>query len=85
MDAFSVLADPTRRNIVELLAQRGKLSARDISDKFDITPSAISQYLKILRESKLVNMEKRAEMRIYQINPSAINELDQLVNYVEQK
>jgi DNA-binding transcriptional ArsR family regulator len=76
MDKFSALADPTRRNILELLARRGQLSATEISDQFQVSPSAISQHLKVLREAKLVLMEKRAQQRIYQINPKAVFELE---------
>lgn len=76
MDTFSALADPNRRSIIELLAVRGELPASEISSKFNITPAAISQHLKILRESELVLMEKRAQQRIYQINTAKILELE---------
>jgi DNA-binding transcriptional ArsR family regulator len=49
MDAFSALADPTRRAIVELLAQRGELAAGEIAAHFSISAPAISQHLKVLR------------------------------------
>lgn len=75
MDIFTALADQNRRRIIELLAASGKLSASDISDKFKVSPPAISQHLKILREAKIVDMEKRAQKRLYQINPHAIEEL----------
>src|SRR5256885_847637 len=76
MDTFQALAEPTRRSIIEMLAKRGKLSATDISIKFRVSPPAISQHLKVLREAKLVQMEKRAQKRIYQINPGAMIELE---------
>jgi DNA-binding transcriptional ArsR family regulator len=76
MDKFSALADPTRRKIIEMLASQGPLSASQISDQFRISPPAISQHLKVLREAQLVRMEKRAQQRIYQINPAAVNELE---------
>ncbi len=76
MDTFSALADPNRRSIIELLAVNGELPASEISAKFNITPAAISQHLKILRESELVLMEKRAQQRIYQINTAKILELE---------
>lgn len=76
MDVFSALAEPTRRNILEMLAKSGRLSATDISDKFKISPPAISQHLKVLREARLVDMEKRAQQRIYTINTNAISELE---------
>ena len=77
MDIFTALAEPTRRTIIEMLAEKGELSATDISDQFDSSPPAISQHLKVLREAKLVRMEKRSRQRIYQINPSAMQELGQ--------
>lgn len=77
MDIFNALAEPTRRNIIEMLATSGQLSASDISDKFKVSSSAISQHLKVLREANLVQMEKRAQQRLYQINPSVINEFEE--------
>jgi DNA-binding transcriptional ArsR family regulator len=76
MDIFYALADPTRRKILELLASQGQLTASEIYNKFAVSPPAISQHLKVLREAKLVKMEKRAQQRIYQINPAAMLELE---------
>ena len=76
MDIFSALADPTRRKIMELLANNGQLTATEISDNFEMTPPAISQHLKILREANLVHMEKQAQQHIYRINPEAMLELE---------
>ncbi len=76
MDIFSALADPTRRKIMELLASHGQLNATEISAEFDVTPPAVSQHLKILREANLVEMEKHAQQRIYRINPQAMLELE---------
>jgi DNA-binding transcriptional ArsR family regulator len=75
MDTFYALAEPTRRKILEMLAKEGQLSATEISDRFDVSPSAISQHLKVLREAELVRMEKRAQQRLYRINPDAMLEV----------
>lgn len=81
MDTFTALADPTRRSIIEMIASRGELSASDISDNFSTSPPAISQHLKVLREVKLLRMEKRAQQRIYSIDTNGISEMEQwLVN-----
>ncbi len=77
MDVFSALAEPTRRHIIEMLASQGRLSASEISDRFPVSAPAISQHLKVLREAKLVRVEKRAQQRIYQINPDAMLEMEQ--------
>lgn len=84
MDVFYALADPTRRKILELLADRGQLSATDISNNFKSSPPAISQHLKILREASLVHMEKNAQQRIYQINPDAMRELGSWASQMTQ-
>src|SRR5688572_7933512 len=84
MDIFSALAEPTRRNIIEMLAKKGQLSATDISNKFKVSPPAISQHLKVLRESKLVLMEKKAQQRIYKINPDKMQELDRWIKKFTQ-
>ena len=59
-----------------MLARDGQLSATEISDRFSVSPQAISQHLKVLREAKLVQVEKRAQQRIYQVNPEAMLELE---------
>ena len=82
MDKFSALADPTRRKIIEMLASRGQLSATEISGAFDVSAPAISQHLKILREAELVQVEKRGQQRIYQINPHSMLELASWVQQV---
>ncbi|MGE5250154.1 MAG: ArsR/SmtB family transcription factor [Bacteroidota bacterium] len=76
MDPFSALAEPTRRSILEMLARRGQLPASAIYDRFPISRPAVSQHLKILREAKLVRVEKHAQQRIYQLNPEAMAELE---------
>jgi DNA-binding transcriptional ArsR family regulator len=77
MDKFTALADPTRRKIIELLARNGQLTATEISDQFTVSPQAISQHLKVLRESELVQVEKRAQQRIYRLNSQAMLELEE--------
>lgn len=73
MDAFHALAEPRRRKVVEILARRGMLSASEICDEFDVTPQAISQHLRVLREANVLHMEKRAQRRLYTFNPRAMN------------
>ncbi|MGE5123517.1 MAG: ArsR/SmtB family transcription factor [Acidobacteriaceae bacterium] len=75
MDIFYALADPNRRKILELLASHGQLSATEIYTNFSVSPPAISQHLKVLREARLVTMHKRAQQRLYRINPEAMLEL----------
>jgi len=79
MDMFSALAEPTRRHIVELIAQKGQMSATSISDNFSTTPQAISQHLKVLRDADVLQVKKQAQSRIYTINPVKITELEEWI------
>jgi len=73
---FYALAEPTRRDIIELLASNGQLSATDISNNFAVSAPAISQHLRVLREANFVRVEKRAQQRIYRINTEAMSEIE---------
>ena len=84
MDRFAALAEPNRRRIIELVAANGEMSSTDISNEFDISAPAVSQHLKVLREAKLVQMEKRAQQRIYRINPEGVDEMWEWLNKMRQ-
>ena len=75
MDTFYALADPTRRQIVELLG-RGERTAGAIGEKFDVSPPAISQHLKVLREARLVRVRPQGQQRIYSIDPAGLAEIE---------
>ena len=75
MLTFSALADPTRRSIVEMLA-RGPLSAGEISRRFTISASAVSQHLKVLRTAQLVRVRVSAQQRIYELDADGLAEID---------
>jgi DNA-binding transcriptional ArsR family regulator len=83
MDVFYALAEPRRRKIIEILANKGSLSATAICDNFKITPQAISQHLKILLEAKILRMERHAQKRIYQINPDSMLEVEKWTRQME--
>lgn len=73
MSALDVIADPTRRRIVEVLAD-GELNAGAIASRFDISRPAISQHLGILVEGGVLNVQSRGTQRIYRLTPSALSE-----------
>lgn len=82
MSLFAALADPTRRGIVEALA-RGALSSGEIAERFDVSASAISQHLKVLKEVQLVRVRPEAQRRIYELDPEAVAELARWVNELQ--
>jgi DNA-binding transcriptional ArsR family regulator len=75
MQAFAALADPTRRQIVELLAG-GERSAGDLARRFTLTQPAISQHLRTLRDAGLVSARRDAQRRMYSIDPRGLAEID---------
>lgn len=83
MDIFAALADPTRRTILELLAQKNELPATDIYNTFQVSHPAISQHLKVLRDAELVTVKKKSQQRIYKINPKKLSELEKWVKRLE--
>lgn len=83
MDVFAAIAQPTRRSILEMLAEGGQLSASDISRRFRVSAPAISQHLKILREARLVRMHKHRQQHIYQVNPEAVQQVEAWARGVE--
>ena len=85
MDMFVALADPTRRSILELLASNGELPATAIYEQFPVSPQAISQHLKVLREAHLVEMEKRAQQHLYRLNPQTLSQFEAWVQQMQQR
>ena len=79
VNAFDVLGDPVRRRILELLAE-GELSSGQISavvqDEFGITQPAVSQHLKVLRESGFTTVRPAGTRRLYAVDPAPFRELD---------
>lgn len=75
MDAFSALADPTRRGILELLG-RGEHAAGAIAEHLAISAPATSQHLKVLREAGLVRVRVDGQFRMYSADPGGWDEID---------
>lgn len=75
MDAMAALADPTRRRIVELLAD-GDRPAGEIASHFDVSGPAISRHLRVLREVGVARYRRDAQRWVYALNPDSITEVD---------
>ena len=83
MLTLSALADPTRQRIVEMLAER-ELSAGSIAKRFDMSAPAISQHLKVLRDAKLVRVRADAQRRIYALDPTGFDEMDEWLTRIRR-
>lgn len=81
--SLAALADPTRRQILQLL-NAGDLTASEIGAHFDISAPSISHHLKVLRDAELVRSERRGQTIVYSLNATVIQEvLQSLFNLFE--
>jgi DNA-binding transcriptional ArsR family regulator len=75
MDAIALLADATRRRIVELLTE-GELSAGEIAAHFEIARPGVSRHLRQLREGGLVSARRSGQQQIYRLEADQLKEVD---------
>ena len=71
---LKALADPTRREILNLLKQ-GRRSAGEITEHFDITAAAISRHLSVLKEADLIWDSRDGKYIFYELNTSVLEEI----------
>lgn len=79
MHAFDVLGDPVRRRILEVLAEREHASGEVvdiIAAEFGITQAAVSQHLKVLRESGFATVRPEGTRRLYALDTAPLQEVD---------
>jgi DNA-binding transcriptional ArsR family regulator len=72
--ALRAIAEPRRRQILELVRER-ELSAGAIASQFDVTRPAISQHLGVLKEAGLVDERRNGTQRLYRARPQGLSEL----------
>lgn len=79
MHAFDVLGDPVRRRILELLAE-GEMTSGAVSERiraeFGISQPAVSQHLKVLRESGFATVRAQGTRRLYAVDSAPLREVD---------
>jgi DNA-binding transcriptional ArsR family regulator len=75
VEALAALADPTRRELVALLAG-GEIPAGELADRFPVSRPAISRHLRVLREAGLVRARTDGRRRLYALDPRPLRELD---------
>jgi len=97
-DVFQAIADPVRRDIINLLAKE-TLTVNAVAKKFEVSRPAISKHLKILEECGIVIITKRGRKRLCQVEPKQLipaflwidqyrnlweDKLDSFENYLKQ-
>ena len=73
-DTMKALADPIRREILNML-KGGRMSAGDISARFDVTGASISRHLSVLREADLIRDTREGKFIFYELNASVLEEI----------
>ena len=73
-NTLRALSDPIRREILNLL-KKGRMSAGDIADHFDVTGAAVSRHLSVLKDADLIRDERDGKFIYYDLNASVLEEI----------
>ncbi|RTL63415.1 MAG: ArsR family transcriptional regulator [Pseudonocardiaceae bacterium] len=82
-DAFNAVAEPRRRQILDLLAH-GELAVNDIVERMGVAQPLVSKHLKVLREVGLVDVRDDGRRRLYRLNPVPLKAIHEWVRGFEQ-
>ena len=74
LHTLKALSDPIRREILNLL-KKGRMSAGDIVDKFDVTGASISRHLSVLKEADLIRDCRAGKYKFYELNTSVLEDV----------
>lgn len=74
LETFAALAEPNRYRIVELL-RGGPRSVNDIGERLQLNQPQVSKHLRVLKEAGLVDVEPRAQQRLYELRPQPLRRL----------
>jgi len=73
-NTLKALADPIRREILNML-KKGKMTAGEIADKFDVTMASVSRHLSVLKDADLIRDTRDGKYIIYEINTSVLEDV----------
>ncbi|MFF2853402.1 ArsR/SmtB family transcription factor [Peribacillus sp. NPDC058002] len=82
-DVFQAIADPTRRKVLQLLAE-GDLPISEITSHFSMSRTAIAKHLHILSEAELVSGRKVGRQKRFRLQPEPLAELKQWLSFYDQ-
>jgi DNA-binding transcriptional ArsR family regulator len=83
MSAYGAIADPTRRQILDLLSE-GEIPAGELASHFSVSRPAVSRHLRVLRGARLVRETRRGRHRFYALNAGPLREVDSWVRRYER-
>lgn len=73
---FAVLAEPSRRDILDLLRD-GERSVGELVERLDLSQPGVSKHLRVLRDAGLVEVRPDAQRRLYRLRPEPLSEIDE--------
>lgn len=82
-DVFRAIADPTRRQIMSLLAG-GDLRVSDIASRFDMSRPAVSKHLALLESAQLIRVEHQGREAINRLNPDGLKPVAEWLTFFNQ-
>ncbi|HEY1697066.1 MAG TPA: metalloregulator ArsR/SmtB family transcription factor [Polyangiaceae bacterium] len=74
LETFAALAEPNRYRIVELL-RSGPRAVNDIGDRLQLNQPQVSKHLRVLKEAGLVDVQPRAQQRLYELRPQSLRKM----------
>ena len=80
---FRALADPTRRNILHMLASKQDMTIGEVAENFEITRAAVKKHLTILSEGNLITTEAAGRSRVNRINADGLRRVFDWFNYFD--
>ena len=80
---YEALADPVRRRVLELLAEKDR-AAGEVAAEFEISRPAVSRHLRVLRDSGLVRSRGDAQRRVYSLEPRTLEELEDWLDSIHR-
>lgn len=80
---FAAISDPTRRELLDLLAER-EYSVNDLVSRFEVSQPAVSHHLRILREAGLVEKRQAGRRRLYRLEARPLREVYDWVAHYER-
>jgi DNA-binding transcriptional ArsR family regulator len=83
-DVFSAIAEPRRRQIIDLLLRRGSLAVGTIVLALGLPQPVVSKHLGVLREACIVSVSKQGRSRVYDLNPDQLQPIRDWVRTLEQ-
>jgi DNA-binding transcriptional ArsR family regulator len=83
-DVFNAIAEPRRREIIDLLAAGGEQAVGDLVGALRLPQPAVSKHLGVLRRVRLVTASRRGRRRVYRLNPQGLKPVHDWVKHYER-